>query len=53
MKQIVITTDPDTHNWIKRLAQSERRTIGQQALHLLLGQREVQTVNTTKKNGQQ
>jgi len=49
MKQIVITADPDTHEWLKKLARSERRTMGQQALHLLLGRKQAEIVTPKKK----
>ena len=35
MKQIVINADDDTHAWIAEQAKNERRTNGNQALHLL------------------
>jgi hypothetical protein len=48
MKQIIITTDTPTHDWLKRLAQAERRTIGQQALHLLLGRKQAEVAPKKK-----
>ena len=47
MKQIIITADTDTHEWLKKLARTERRTMGQQALHLLLGRKQADVATLT------